>query len=147
MTDSTGICQGHELFQMNELLGLSPWEKNYPPGTARLITYFHLQHSFPSFILHTTVKHGLVKLLGLTWWLLLVRLSKMKIPPIHLGLIALWLYFLEVFWCYSWVTSCKFRPGYRNISSPLLIIHSICWHINLGNIHCILHQSLHGQTQ
>ena len=40
-----------------------------------------VQHWLPGLIVHTTVKYGPIRLLEFTWWILLVILYKMKLPP------------------------------------------------------------------
>ena len=89
-----GDNQGPEIFRRLNWLGAPPRPKKYPPITGRLITYMHVQNWSLGFIVQKTVKHVLIRLLEFTWWLLLVRLANVKLPP-YFGV-----YSLAVgFWC------------------------------------------------
>ena len=68
------------LLQTSELTGAFTKPNKDPSRTGRIITYVHVQHLSPDFILHINTKHGLNRLLEFTWGLLLERLTKVKLP-------------------------------------------------------------------
>ena len=141
--DPAGIYQGHELFHTKELHGASPIPKHYSTRNRRLKTYVRIQHWSPGFIVHTTAKLGMIRLLEFNWWILLVIFDNMKLPPSFVLNSA-----TENIW---WVKSNKpnswsyheVRPGSLKLhwysSSPPDIVIS-----PRGKIHRVFRQSLHG---
>ena len=87
---------GPQNLQATELTGASPRTKQYPPRIRSFITYVQAQYWSPCFILHNLLKTKPRprRLLKSTWQLLLVILSKMKLPP-YFGINSL----SVVFWC------------------------------------------------
>ena len=88
------VCQESEHFQMSELPRYPHRTNKYPPITGRLINYMHVKKSSICFIFHTTEKHRTHRLIKFIWWIILVILEKVKIPP-YFGVNSLTM----GFWC------------------------------------------------
>ena len=124
--DSNWFHQGSKLFQTTELPVVSTIHNQYPSRYVRLIMYAHYQYSSLSFILHKLLKtkHDPRRIFKLTRWVLLVRLSKVKIlTSFEVNIPAVG--FPWVCWWYYWLSDHKFRLVASHIYTHLIITPSI----------------------
>ena len=111
-----------------ELASSKNWEAYTLRAYWTVVTKFYITH-----ILET--KHGTCRILKSTWWIYLVRITRVELPS-SFGVGR----FEEVFSCgksiapYIW-SYCEVRKVFSHIHQPL--------YITLGNIHHVLHQYLH----